>query len=123
MENSILTLLKTQTRPLHDGLEARVDIVRRLQSRGSYVNLLAAFYGYYEPLERALLRVAQLPTVIVDLAARRKVALLERDLAELDVDPAKLPQCDQLPALDSCGAAVGCLYVVEGATLGGQIIE
>ena len=34
-----------------------------------------------------------------------------------------LPICDQLPVIDSSAACLGVLYVLEGATLGGQILR
>ena len=54
-----------------------------------------------------------------------KIPLLERDLKNLngeDFDPSSLVLCRDLPALDSFAQVIGCLYVLEGATLGGQII-
>jgi heme oxygenase len=34
-----------------------------------------------------------------------------------------LPQCADLPAIATLPSGVGCLYVLEGSTLGGQIIS
>ena len=47
------------------------------------------------------------------------------DLCALAVDLkalARLPCCDRLPRLETIPEALGCLYVLEGATLGGKII-
>ena len=58
-----------------------------------------------------------------DLQARLKTPLLNRDLAWLT---ARCPVADAAvppaPAVPDFSAAVGCLYVLEGAALGGQII-
>jgi heme oxygenase (biliverdin-IX-beta and delta-forming) len=35
---------------------------------------------------------------------------------------ARIPQCAELPELVTIPQVLGCLYVIEGATLGGQII-
>jgi heme oxygenase len=51
------------------------------------------------------------------------VPRLEADLLALgDRDLARIPRCEQLPDLDTVPQVLGCLYVIEGATLGGQII-
>jgi heme oxygenase len=36
---------------------------------------------------------------------------------------ARLPQCQTLPVIDSGPTCLGVLYVLEGATLGGQILR
>lgn len=56
----------------------------------------------------------------------RKLPLLTRDLITLGSTPAEIQRlaiCLSLPPLDSRAGALGCLYVLEGATLGGQIIS
>jgi heme oxygenase len=53
---------------------------------------------------------------------RRKLSYLERDLALLKIAPQQLPICTALPPLPAIPQALGCLYVMEGSTLGGQII-
>ncbi|WP_254511677.1 biliverdin-producing heme oxygenase [Anatilimnocola floriformis] len=118
---NVLQRLKQETAPLHMQLEGRVDTLKRLQSAAAYRNLLLAFYGFYEPLEQKLADV-DWPAGL-NWQERQKIALLEGDLYRLDADPKTAPRCDQLPALDNQAAALGCLYVLEGATLGGQIIE
>ncbi len=58
-----------------------------------------------------------------DYDSRRKRDLLERDLRALGLTPAEiaaLPVCADLPACADTEAAFGCLYVLEGATLGGR---
>jgi heme oxygenase len=37
--------------------------------------------------------------------------------------PANLPLCGDLPDVSHVSSAFGCLYVIEGSTLGGQIIS
>ena len=56
----------------------------------------------------------------IDLAARRRSALLLDDLAFLGAPAAPLPAPPVLPALRSAAQALGCLYVTEGSTLGGR---
>lgn len=119
---SILQRLKQETLPLHQQLEQRVDVLKRLQSVAAYRQLLVAFYGFYAPLEQALAQF-EWQALGLDWAQRRKVPKLELDLQRLEVDVATLTHCEQLPVLPDLASALGCLYVLEGATLGGQIIQ
>lgn len=119
---SILQRLKSETLAWHQQVEQRVDVTHRVQSVDAYRELLVAFYGFYAPLEAELAKVDWKPLGI-DWTERRKVHLLERDLSLVGVDAAEIARCDQLPALADETHALGCLYVLEGATLGGQYIE
>ncbi len=119
---SILPRLKQETLPLHEQIEQRVDVLNRLTSVASYRELLIAFYGYYAPLEQALEKFAW-HAIGLDWDERRKVPKLETDLQRLGTEPASIARCQLLPALPDPASALGCLYVIEGATLGGQIIH
>lgn len=124
-EESILARLRRQTRVQHDSIERAVDLPARLQRRTAYATLLGRFHGFYRPLEQRLAAVGGLAATGVDLPARRKTELLVADLEALGHTPvtiAALPTCAALPALGGVAAALGCLYVVEGSTLGGRII-
>jgi len=55
------------------------------------------------------------------LLGRAKSALLIDDLEHLGTGNATL--CDALPALDTRARILGSMYVIEGATLGGQILR
>jgi heme oxygenase len=84
--------------------------------------MLRRFYGYYRPVEA---RLATIPWASLGFAwsARRKTPLLERDLLAIgETEMDTLPRCHDLPPLDAVPKALGCLYVLEGATLGGQVI-
>jgi len=122
----ILAKLKEQTAEQHQRLETKLDILVRLSSPLGYKSLLEQFYGFYRPLEIYLGSVMCPPGSLSDFAARRKTQLLEKDLVFLDSsegDLSELPQCQKLPTVESEAQAFGCLYVLEGATLGGQIIS
>lgn len=122
----ILAKLKEQTAEQHQRLEIKLDILARLSSPQGYKSLLEQFYGFYRPLEIHLGSVMCLPGSLSNFTARRKTPLLEKDLLFLDLserDLAELPQCQKLPTVESEAQAFGCLYVLEGATLGGQIIS
>jgi heme oxygenase len=121
----ILELLRERTTHLHEQVERAVDLPARLCSVATYTSLLARFYGFYAPLEDCLAGVDDYAAVGLDFASRRKAHLLRDDLSALDVAEADidaLARCSDLPAVTDLGDALGCLYVLEGATLGGQIV-
>jgi heme oxygenase (biliverdin-IX-beta and delta-forming) len=117
--------LKQGTRIHHDALERKMAPLLGTVSIHTYTALLQKLFGYYKPLEE---RIAALPgwhNLPVDLGRRQKAPLLARDLLWLKVTQPQLsllPQCERLPEVKSITQAFGCLYVLEGATLGGQII-
>jgi heme oxygenase len=118
-----MATLKAVTALDHDRLERRFDVDRRLRSRPAYIGLLERMLGFYRPLEALLAPFAE-PMVGLSYADRRKVPLLVADLRALDVADraAKLSEAEVLPAVRSPAEAIGILYVLEGATLGGTLI-
>lgn len=120
----ISTLLRQHTAGLHARVERVVDVPARCRSLASYRQLLARLLGLYAPLERELAWV-DWAAVGIEFGPRRKADWLRADLRALALTPAQigaLPACASVPRLPSPAAAVGCLYVLEGATLGGQIM-
>lgn len=121
----IMTKLKQQTQPYHDRLEENVyakAILDEDVTLDAYRTFLSKFFGFYRPLEADLDRLFAQTDLDFDFAARRKTALLSRDLGQLGLALENLPLCDRTPQPESVPQALGCLYVMEGATLGGQII-
>jgi heme oxygenase len=120
-----LLALRQGIRIHHDALERKMSPLLGTVSIHTYTALLQKLFGYYKPLEE---RIAALPgwhNLPVDLGRRQKAPLLARDLLWLKVTQpqlSQLPQCERLPEVKSITQALGCLYVLEGATLGGQII-
>ena len=111
--------LRAATAALHDEIEQKLDLTGL--SRERYRLLLQAFYGFHAPVE-ALIASA---TPVSGFAWPARAALLERDLLAVGASPsavAGLPRCTDLPVLASTGNLAGCLYVLEGACLGGQFI-
>ena len=122
---SILDRLRDETRHLHQALENDLPVMRPNLQLRDYRRLLARFYGFYMPVEGALARVAGLESSLPDWPQRRKLDSLAKDLKVLGFtspEIAELPVCAQVPAIPSVEKALGCLYVLEGSTLGGQII-
>ncbi|MEO8859363.1 MAG: biliverdin-producing heme oxygenase [Burkholderiaceae bacterium] len=118
-----LPRIRKATRALHLRLESRLPLLSPSLTIFEYTRLLGAFHGYYLPLES---RVATIAASIPDLnwSQRTKLPLLAADLDFLGVDGAAraaLPICAHLPAPANTAETLGCLYVMEGATLGGQV--
>lgn len=118
--------LKQQTQPHHDRLEAHPLTAQLMQpslTHKQYLHTLIAFYGYYAAVEEQFAHWERtLPTL--DLPNRYKSQQLAHDIHTLDaaVQVADVPLCADLPPCQTPAEVFGCLYVLEGATLGGQII-
>jgi len=118
-----LARIKAATRAEHEALDAALDLMSPALDAAGYRRRLELFFGYYAPLEAALAASTHWARHGIDWAARLKTGWLQSDLHALGIDPAGLPHCAALPRLDSLAAGFGCLYVIEGATLGGQLIS
>jgi heme oxygenase len=119
-----LDQLRAATAHCHRRLEKRMDVGHRFCSAARYRGYLEVMFGFYAPFEQALGSHA-VRHVLTDFAARCKTALLSDDLAALGVGAdciASLPRCAGIPSCQDEAAALGSLYVLEGATLGGQIL-
>lgn len=122
--DSILARLRDQTRTEHDAIEAALGLMAASLTLDTYRRTLERFYGYYRPVEEAVHAAGGWDSRGLDLGEWRKTPLLEADLLVLGVDtPQRLPLCLQLPSIVSAAGAFGALYVMEGATLGGQFIS
>ncbi len=120
-----LARLRAETRAQHERLEAAVGPPSP-PTPAWYRRFLGRWWGFLVPIEEALAARPGLDAAIgLALPPRRKRAWLEADLAALGLGAAEiaaLPLCTDLPPLDRAGEALGCLYVLEGSTLGGQLL-
>jgi heme oxygenase len=116
--------LKRETATLHQRLEAQLALLEPPLSLHRYRQVLEAFYGFYAPVEISLARLAAAgPQLGFPLRARAE--LIERDLVALGLSGRELtdlPWCSELPRLSCPDHLAGCLYVLEGACLGGQVV-
>lgn len=89
-----------------------------LATPACYAAALRALHGFHAAWEPAIWRLPGLAEAGID-GGRRKLPLLEADLRALGIEP-----CGPAPEARIPGAAqaLGALYVLEGATLGGRII-
>lgn len=120
--------LKAETKQQHNQLEQLMfvgDIMSRTLTIEQYRNLTITNYlihKQYENLIHAALSAATANQL--DLAKREKTASLLADLKELDVDTNELEDKNATALLNDPteAYALGAMYVLEGATLGGSVI-
>jgi len=124
--STILAFLKSSTWECHQRLEQRLPLLRPGFSRLQYRRFLQGFLGFYRPLEPLLRQAPEIEGHLPDLARRTKTPWLETDLATLGMAFTEIqnsPNCEALPHVADLASALGCLYVLEGSTLGGQVIS
>jgi heme oxygenase (biliverdin-IX-beta and delta-forming) len=122
----ILNRLKTATNARHIALERQLPLLSPGFSRPTYRQFARRFFGYYAPLESQLIALPWWESIGFDYLRRQKTPYLVQDLTAMGDTTdtlAQLPRCESLPTVDSLARLLGCLYVIEGATLGGQIIS
>ncbi len=115
-----LDRIRADTRQMHLRVETCLDLEGSCATVDGYRKLLARMLAFHAPLEERLSHLDWAGTG-VDFESRRKARLLRADLAALGAPSEGLPRA-ALPQLRSLAAGFGCLYVVEGSTLGGKII-
>jgi heme oxygenase len=114
--------LRTETEPLHRRVEAAVGLEQRIGDAARYRELLSRLYPFHHAWDERLARV-DLPASLA-VAERRKSGWLAADLAHLGLDPGSLDPGPEptLPPLGTLPRLLGGMYVVEGSSLGGQLI-
>ncbi|MCF5708281.1 biliverdin-producing heme oxygenase [Pseudomonas syringae] len=121
----LLDALRAATRPLHVQLEERMPFFSSTLDAALYLRLLRAYYGFYVPLEAALFSSGSIPSELVP-HERVKTPVLVSDLRAMGMSEQgieRLTLCTDLPVVDSAATCLGVLYVLEGATLGGQVLR
>jgi heme oxygenase (biliverdin-IX-beta and delta-forming) len=120
---STIADLRAATWPSHQKLERRLDVKKRFSSLSAYRCHLERMWGFCAMLEA--LTEPWVRDALRDFESRRKLPLLTRDLIATGSDPnavAKLPRMTPVPACRDTASGFGCLYVLEGATLGGRTL-
>jgi heme oxygenase len=114
--------LKARTREEHAALERTfLQIIRGINSKVQYAELLQKLYGYYHALEK-LMHPYLINSDVLDYSSRRKSSRLIEDLDQLTGYQHEVLLCKDLPGVNSYFSALGAMYVLEGSTLGGKII-
>ena len=120
----MLDRLRTNTRAAHVALEDTLALLQPPLSRARFVDALQGFAVFHRAWEP---RVAELIGDEAFLAPRRRLSLLASDLTELGSEPSDSAASDggafDLSFVCDEASAWGSLYVMEGSTLGGQVIS
>jgi heme oxygenase len=121
----LMTQLRAGTRDLHEAAESTLDLDECLADRFAYGHMLADLRGFYASAEESLSALSGWSTLepAVDIQLRCRVPLLDADLKQLGV-PVPTGRSEALEGLlsGSLTAGIGCLYVLEGSTLGGKLV-
>ena len=115
-------VLKQATRQAHEGLDARIMRSDPFADRARYGLFVQVQSLFHRDID-ALYRDAVLAEMLPDLAERRRLPLIERDLSDLDT---AAPAIDRAPtfaeATVDLPTALGWLYVAEGSNLGAAFL-
>ena len=116
--------LRAQTSLLHRQIEVLLGLPGVICTPDDNARWLGRFLGFYAPLEHLFEEFQEWDSLGIRLSARGQSSCLANDLAALGADPAgvMLAAPAQLPDLPNFAHALGALYVMEGATLGGRLI-
>jgi len=121
---TLLASLRATTRPYHEAVEQNPfnrALAAGTVTAAATAHFLSRMYGFLQPYE-AQLR-AQAPSLgpAWELPRRYRAHLILEDLPRLGELTAP-PVCRQLPPLGTRAQLLGAMYVLEGSTLGGQVI-
>lgn len=120
-----MDVLKAETVAEHRAVESAMPLMKQDVSFEEYRWFLEKMWGFLAPIEDQLWLIEALPEAVPDISSRWKAPLLYADLRACGLrlrDIEKLPHCKQPPPTQDLASALGYLYVVEGSTLGGQIL-
>ncbi|TDN37087.1 hypothetical protein A8B98_04965 [Hymenobacter sp. UV11] len=119
---TILARLRAETRPYHDALELNEfnqALAAGTPSAAATRWFLGKMYGFLVPYEEALRQHAAALGPAWEVPERQRAYLI---LSDLHLPADQLPQCPALPPLASLPQLLGAMYVLEGSTLGGQVL-
>jgi heme oxygenase len=116
----ILQRLRAETRPYHDALEQNSfnqELTAGAPSQEATEHFLRKLYGFLSPYEAQLRQHAF--SEAWEIEHRYRAHLIPQDL---QVSATSLPLCPVMPPLQTWPQLLGAMYVMEGSTLGGQVI-
>ena len=126
---SMRDALKDYTQSEHQELHRHYSFVALFNGRLSledYRDLVKRLYGFYAPLDEAIVATLSKTTSFASYVYVARAELLGRDLLDLglsEADIASAPICDAARDLVTSSNVGGVIYVIEGATLGGSFIN
>jgi heme oxygenase len=115
-----LQKLRQATEADHLAVEGTVPLMHEGLTTAQYVEVLQKLYGVVAAWEDRAIQIAPV-WLQPALLARQRKSLLERDLAWFGATHSNV-RCATLHAVDDLPSLLGAMYVMEGSTLGGQLI-
>lgn len=122
--SALLPRLRHETRPFHDAVEGNPfnrALAAGTVSAADAARFLAKMYGFLQPYEVRLHAQAASFGPDWQLEQRYRAPLILADLAALGYAGVP-PLCPALPPLATRPQLLGAMYVLEGSSLGGQVI-
>jgi heme oxygenase (biliverdin-IX-beta and delta-forming) len=127
--SALATRLRGETADLHKRTEEQAGIPGRINSAEDYALLLQSMLAFHLTAEQALLDTqwaTEWERVGVTIGDHNRSHLIAEDLRTLGHAPAQTLDREVAPgpelAIGCFAEALGCLYVVEGSSLGGKYI-
>lgn len=122
--SSPVAALKAASHATHQQLEASLPWARAFASREGYGRLLRAFLSLVKGADAAVDRVLGRNGFCPCGDSRRRAEWIETDLERLaPAGSGSIPAPADFSFVDSRGAAIGVLYVLEGSALGAQVLS
>ena len=121
---TLLARLRSETRPYHEALEQNAfnqALTAGTLATAETTRFLAKMYGFLVPYETALQQHAAAFSPAWEVPERLRAHLITEDFEQHGPAPG-LPLCPAMPPLHTRRQLLGAMYVVEGSTLGGQVI-
>lgn len=113
--------LKHDTFKAHQHTEKLlIGKLKTIYSAEDYAHVLKVFYGFFHPVESQISRYID-NSLLPDFHSRGISFRIKDDLSALN-NKSPIPLCSDLPRIENVLQACGALYVIEGSTLGGQVI-
>jgi heme oxygenase len=115
--------LKALTHETHERVDNSIMSAASFADRDGYARFLTMQSLFHRDLA-ALYHVPALQALLPGLAGRQRLALIEADLADLDMAPpaSAPPPVFAADAVD-VATALGWLYVVEGSNMGAALLR
>ena len=123
---TLISLLKTDTADVHREIELAFPLLRSDLTVEVYRKVLGCLYGFYFPLETKYDDFYDSVGVVLKLEKRRKSELLASDMRGFGLGDSQINSLHVLrdvPEIASLEDLIGTLYVIEGSTLGGQVLQ
>jgi len=127
LTTELFSQLRNATAASHRRLDAEIDVCGEGLTLDRYGSLLMRFHGIFSTLEPQLAAVRGLDELDFDLDLARccRTRWLSEDLEVLGMSNRGILDIDESlhpHVVTAVPEALGCLYVIEGAGLGGQVI-